>query len=611
MTTADLAKVGGGIASIPVAPAAQVFRGTTMLPQMGNAAATGIGYGALYGSGQGEELQHRAIETAKGAGIGGALGPASVPVARAVGNAAGAAADLFRSRPPALQPYSRGAVDRVARAVADDDLATRYPQQAADLGPEGMLADMGLNLRGQAGAIANQPGPGQQRITDALHSRREGAAGRIAADVDQALGPAANIPETAHATQQYYRQQARPFRDQFQNNPVPFTQGLEDTLGVLANEPRVLVAAARYAAIDPAAGPEQFFARQMPDGSYQFTRVPNATEWDYLKRALDGLARGQDANDRRIYGSLARRVRDQVDDAISPGAPQDSPWARARALEAEDFQIREAIEAGRGAFNRNLTPDQMRAEMYGVGQPPRGGMTQPELAGYGVGARDQVRTIMGNAATAQGENAATGARRALGSDFAREKLETIAGPQAAGQLTRRLDAETVFDNTRQAVTQNSATARRLAAQAEFPNPTARSEVASELGKRSLSGMVAEGVYRIGNALTGGAINERRMSLARDAAEMLIAQGSSRQQVANALLRHAANRQHSQAQRSAIARLAGQVFVGSRQRAIEASDSRPAPSAVQERGRQRASSERNSDWGAIFAAPMLSDMVEAR
>lgn len=573
ITAGDLTKVVGGIASVPVAPVAAAFRGATMLPQMGNALLTGLGYGALYGAGQGEDTTtNRLLEAGKGAAIGGALGPASVPVARGVGNALGYAADMFRRTPQALRGYERGAVNALARSTTDDALAARYQQQVADLGPEGMLADMGGNLRGQAGALANQPGAGQRAITDALNTRREGAAGRITTDVDQALGPAANIPETINATQQHYRAQAAPHRQQFQQNPVPYTQQLDDTLQLLAqNEPAVIRSAERLAAMDNRSGPQQWFARQQPDGTYQIERVPNATEWDYIKRALDGMAHGTSANgnDRRIFGGLAARVRGQVDEAISPGAPQDSPWARARALEAEDFQIRDSVDAGRGAFNRNLTPDQMRAEMYGVGQPPQGGMTPPALAGYQVGARDQVRTIMGTAATAHGENAATGARKALGSDYAREKLDLIAGPQAAGQLTRRLDAETVFEQTRQGAIGNSATAGRQAAQKEFPLPVTPKDKQADIGGKSGSGMVMGAAYRMLSVLGSGTINERNARIARDAAEMLIAQGQARDNVANAIFAYSQTRALSQQQRRSIARIAITVAEGGRQKAIEA------------------------------------------
>jgi len=581
ITTADLEKFAGGVASIPAAPIAHVFRGATMLPQMGNAAIAGIGYGAAYGAGLGDTQDGRAWETAKGAGVGGLLGPASVPLARGASNALGYAAERMRPVPPALQGYERGAVNALVRSTTDDALAPRYAQQAADLGPEGMLADMGGNLRGQASALANQPGPGQQRIIEALNNRREGAAGRITADVDQALGPAANIPETVHATQQHYRAQAAPHRQQFQNNPVPFTQQLDDTLQMLAqNEPGVIREARRYANLDHAAGPQQFFARQLPDGSFEITRVPNAAEWDYLKRALDGMANGRtaSANDQRIYGHLARQLRTQVDEAISPGAPDQSPWAQARRLEAEDFQIRDAIDQGRGAFSRDTTPDQMRADLYGVGQPPRGGMSAAEQAGYGVGARDQVRGIMGTAATAHGENAAAAARSRLGSDYAREKLDIIAGPQAAGQLTRRLDAETAFDQTRQGVLANSATAGRLAAQGEFPNPVAATQRSDIRRQASATGVAYDWTARFINAVSGPTFTEGRMRVARDAAEMLIQQGQARDNVANALFALSQRRNLSRANRQRFVRLAVQVAEGGRGAVIDARAAEPTASS---------------------------------
>ena len=568
VNSSDLRKMAGGIASAPVAPIAHVFRGATMLPQVANATLTGMGYGALYGAGQGEGSD-RLWEAGKGMTIGGAMAPAAVPIAHGVSSGITSLANRMTPRPAALQGYERGAIDRVARAVTDDELAPHYAQRVSELGPEGMLADMGPNLQAQTSAIANTPGGGMTRVTRALQDRRDGAADRIRTDVDQALGPAANIPETIHATQQHYRQVASPHRQQFQHSPVPFTPALEDTLGILTHEPRVLAVAARYAAIDPAAGPRQFFARQLPNGQYEITRVPNATEWDYVKRALDGLAQRPDLNDQRIYGALAARVRTQVDEAISPGAPQDSAWARARALESEDFQMRDSVAAGRNAFNQSLTPDQMRAEMYGVGQPPVGGMSAAQVDGYRLGARDQVRTIMGNAATSHGENAAAAARSKLGSDYAREKLDLVAGPQAASQLTRRLDAETVFDQTRQNVLQNSRTALRQSAQQEFPGPTSKADMARNVGQRSGAGMVLEGGARLLNALTNGAINERRIRIARDAAEMLIAQGQTRDNVANALFAVSQHQQFSIAARRAIARLAMQVAEGTRQKTIEA------------------------------------------
>jgi hypothetical protein len=575
VTAAGVQKVVGGVASAAATPVAQVMRGAGMLPQIVNNGVTGLGLGSLYGAGEGETTKERAVNAGKGAAIGTTLGAVAPVVARGVGNAVGYVGDLVRGVPNAVRGYSKPAVDRVSRAVRDDELPQTYARHRAELGPEGMIADMGDNLGSQASAIAMTPGRGMRTVREGLNDRHEGAAGRIRADVDANLGPAANIPETVAATEAYYRQQAAPFRQAFETSPVPFTHALEANLQhVVERHPNILrdamglAADARFAGLRTA--PPNFFARQQPDGTWIIDRVPSATEWDFIKRSFDNMAQSASASrtDRTLYGNAARRIRDAVDEAISPGNPADSPWARARALEGENFRINDAVEAGAGAFKKGLTPDQMAAEMHGVGQPARGGMTPPELAGYRLGAREDVRNIMGNASTQWGENAATAARSKLGSDHAQEKLGHIVGPQAADDLIARLEAETTFAKTRQHVTQNSLTALRREAQQEFPN-AAGPDRASNLGNKSLYGHIVEGTYRIANALLGGALNERRARIAVDAAEMLVAQGARRDDIARALIQYAQGNALSQARRDLITRLARTIMVGPRQQEIDA------------------------------------------
>jgi hypothetical protein len=571
VTMGGVTKLGGGVASAVATAPINIVRGGALGARMLNEGAKGAIGGALYGSG--EDKENRGRGAVVGGGIGGGLGLVAPAVGTGIGNAYQWARNQLSGLPAALQGYSRGAVTRVGQGVADDGLdAAAYQARVAELGPEGMLADMGENLTGHAGAIANQPGRGMQMLRNALDQRHRTAAGRIRGDVDNALGPAANIPETIEATAQHYRAQAAPHRQQFQNNPVPFTQQLDDTLEVLRNDPRILAEARRYANIDPAAGHNQFFARQNANGGWDIERVPNATEWDYIKRALDGMARGggRGSNDERVYGSLARRVRDTVDEALSPGAPAQSPWAMARALEAENFQIRDAAEAGAGAFNKNLTPDQMAAEMYGVGPQGRGAMTQPALQGYQLGARENVRNIMGNASTQWGENGATAARSKLGSDNAREKLRLIVqNPQSADDLVRRLDAETAFARTRQDVSQNSRTAQRQAAQALYPNAAAE----PVRGDITLPGMVVKAGRGLANALFGGAITEARSRVAADAAEMLIAQGAQRDAIVQGLIAHAQTRAVTGSQREAIIGVARALMQGTTAPAVDAATSR--------------------------------------
>lgn len=567
VTAGGVTKLAGAVASAPFAPAARVFQGNAMLPRIGNAAVTGAGYGALYGAGDGESASDRAGNAAIGATLGAGIGGVIPPIAAGVRNGANAMANWARPLPQQLNAMSPGAVSRVSRGVTDDGLTpARYNQQVRELGPEGMLADMGPNLTDQASAIATQPGAGSRTVRTALQNRRQGAAGRVTADVDQALGPARNLVQLEENVVGQARAQAAPHYDQFYQTIVPMTQDLQ---AVMQRVPqRVMAKAQELADLDPN------YARYVSQ-----TGEINGMVYDLIKRASDDLARaaGRGTNEERLFSSLSRDLRNAVDNALSPGQPQAGPWAMGRAISGDGMQFREGLEEGGQAFARGTNPDQMAADLAG--------MSTVQRAGYNEGARGQIRDIMGNAATTQGENSAAAARRALGSENARRKVQMVATPggpfpsqaaaanaqnvgqQRAEQLIRRLEAETRFQNTSNDVLANSRTAGRLAAQKEFPN-AADTSAASEVGKKSLSGAAMEGAYRIGNALMAGALNARRAAIAADAARMLVAQGAERDAFVAGLRQYARDRQVTAAGARALEAVARAVLEGGRQRAVD-------------------------------------------
>lgn len=532
--TSTALQIGGALASIPLAPAATIFRGAAMLPRLGNAVATGLGYGALYGAGEGDTAAERAANAGIGAGVGGAIGAAAAPVAAGVSNAVNWAANRARNIPPALQQYGRGAINRVSRAARDDNVTM---QGITDMGPQGMLADQGPNLRGQVGAIARTPGEGQRIVTDALEARHGGAAGRINADINAGLGPPVDLPATAERITEISRQRAAPFYDTFHRSPVPFTPRLEQTLRTLQEtEPGIIREAQRLSRLDPVTRQQQFFASVGPNG-VTIERVPNAREWDIIKQALDNSAFGAQAtpNDRRIYGHWSREIRDAVDEILSPGNPAASPWAQGRAISGEGTTVNQAIEEGRQAFSRNLSPDEMAAQL----RNPQYGRAQQ--AGYVMGARQGVRDIGGNASTQWGENEATALRSRLGSNYAREKIDQLAvTPGAADRIGRRLDTETEFARTNQAATGNSVTAAAQAAQREFPNAVDPREAGQRLRQTGLTGMALAAGNRFLNAVTSGAVDERNRRIAIDAARMLVNTGADRNAVVQALMQYAQN-----------------------------------------------------------------------
>lgn len=573
VTTGGLTSLASGIATAPLAPVARIMQGATILPRAVNLGATGAGYGALYGSGEGNSLEERGSNALMGFGVGAGLGVAAPVVGAGVGNALTRYTSGNAVLPRELQRFDRAAIDRVRQAAEMDNLT---PDHMADvsvrLGREGMMADASENLRTITEGLNQQPGPARNIITQAMTRRQEGAPYRIEQGVNEALGEPANLPATIRATEEHYRQAARPLYDQFYETEVARSPQLNRVISQIQRSAPGAFRKAQQLAVADGTNP-RFLARLEADpmapmtggadravrGQRQWTPV----ELDYLKRAVDDIARNAPpgSNEARIYGGLARALRSTVDETISPGAAADSPWAQARQIAGDGIRVEEAVEAGRGAFNRNLSADQLEANMAGVSDMERQAMT--------LGAREALRSNMSNASTNFGPSGDRSARRLLNAPENRRKMEMLAEtPQGAQRLTSRIEAENDMAETFNQVTSNSATARRQAARDIIPRQYDPA-TSKELRGTSLSGFAAEGVSRLANMLSGNYLNERNMRIAQQMAEMLVAQGVSRDNIARGILEMMNRQRLSAAQRNNINRFAESLLRGSAPVTIDA------------------------------------------
>jgi hypothetical protein len=556
-------KIVGGVASLPIMPAVAAVRGATMLPRVINGMVNGTVYGTVSGAGEGEGKE-RIVNAGTGAGIGGTLGTVAPVVAKGIGNAYGAVRDYFKGVPAPLDQYSRGAVNKVVRAGNDDSVLNSGLVPKLDtMGPEAVIGDMGPNLRGQVGALARTPGKNQATVLNTLDQRAAGAGGRISQEVDRGLGRPVDLPSAERTIDAFYKRQADPHYTQFHGTPIPYTPELERIVNVLKNEPSVLKDARRMVDMDPSPGAKSFFAKQDRQGNWVVERVPNAQEWDYIKQALDGLAHGATAtkNDTRIYGHWANRIKDEVDNILSPGNPAASPWAQGRALAGEGITTGKAIDEGRQAFSKGVSPDEMRDTMRNYGPA--------QTAGYTLGARQNVRDIAGNASTKWGANDDSAMRSRLGSEYAREKLNMLERQPGGGdRIANRLDTETTFDKTRTAASGNSVTAAMQAAQKEFPGAVDNIDVGRSLGSQGGVGLLLRAGNKVANALTGGMINERRAAQAADAASILVNNGYDRNAVAKALVDYANSRASTAAGKATVERIAQSLLEGSRSALID-------------------------------------------
>lgn len=571
VTGSGLTQLAGGVMSAPVTPVLRAMGGNGLLSNMVNYGVTGGVLGAAHGSGMGNTAEERLYNAGVGGALGTGLGAAAPVVARGVGNASNYIMDRRQPLPPGVGQFDRRAVANVADAADADQIFTPgsrnfAPARAATLGREGMLADYGPNLRAEAGAIAQKPGEGMTVIRDALTARREAAPTRIRSDMNQNFGMPANIPQTLEATRQNARQMAGPLYQQFYASLINPTERLNGYLRRAASTGAVRRAQQIMEAegIDP-----RILTRYLDDPMTAMTgqqrriqqRVPHGLELDYIKRGIDDLANSAEprSNLQRIYRELARNLRTEVDRIISPQNPQQSVWAQARAIWEEGTDLENSVTAGRGAYARNLSADQLQADMQGL--------NHVEELGYRLGAREAQRAQMDTAATTMGEAGDNAARKMNNSLENQRKNTLLYGAPASQNMSRRITAENRMAQTDSEVMANSATAIRLQAQKKYPGPV-QQDTANTVGQKSGVGFIAEGVVRVGNILRAGAINEARQRRALDAARMLVAQGADRNQIVNGLRVYAQRRRLSRQANAAIENLITTIAEGGRQPLID-------------------------------------------
>lgn len=552
--TSGITKLAGGLLSAPVSPMVNVLRGGTIIPQMGNAMATGAVYGGLYGSGEGTGAAERGVNAGIGAGAGLAFG-AAVPLAMQGGKAVANAMTPKRA-PKAVAKFHPGATDRLVRSVGDDLVspggsAKAYAAQAGKLGEKGMLLDMGSNLIGQADAIASQPGRGKAVVRGALRARDRGAPSRLEGAVNKTIGAGSDFSETgAKAFVEKSQEMARPLYKEFENTHVKITPALRKIM----NRVRALAPN-----IDETIAQRMFADDVSPDVINN-----NGAVLNYMKRTMDAIAKkaSQDG-DKGLTGTarkLARELRNEVDKILSPNNPKDSIYAKARAEARRGLSFEQGYKDGKTVLNNATSLDEMR-----IANQTR---TPDELAGLKYGAREDIRKKMYTARsafdeTSQLKSQATAGRRHLSSQETRGKLRELVGAGNARDLVRSLDAEGQMAGVSNAIQGNSATAGRQAAQKEFPNAVAvnAGDAANELGKKNLGGLAMEAGYRILNFLSNGWVDESRRMIAEDAAEMLVAQGLKRDEIASALIQLAQQEVKSDAGRKAIMGLAQGILRG--------------------------------------------------
>lgn len=506
-------QLGGGLASgVAAAPAAASVLGSlpSTASSLGGAIGLGAASGAADGFARGEGMQGRTEGGIIGGGIGAGVGLVAPMIGKGMSSAYKAVAEAVNAnRNLAPLGLSRPAAEVLQRTLeAEGTLGGRGAANIAAAGPDAMLADAGYGSRQLLDTVMQSGGPGASLAREAVENRANAAGHRITAALDQHLG----APVGLQSAEEAIRAGSAPARgaayDAAYSLPVDYASPAGQRLEALVRSrvPASVINRANGLMRIEGAQSRQILANMADDGTVTFEQLPDVRQLDYIKRALDDVARagdgagalGGNTAEGRAYGNLARELRDTLAGAV----PE---YGTALRTAAEPIAARRALEFGSEMMSPSVSRDEVARMLSG--------MTPPELAQARAGIRSAIDEKVANVRAVMSDpnvdaRQAAQAIKDLSSDAARDKVRLAIGDQAAGDLFRDLDHAGRAFELRAGVARNSATYPRQVMNetinaASDPGPVGlllRGEVpkASKAVVQALTGLTPGRDVRIGD-----------------------------------------------------------------------------------------------------------------
>ena len=439
-------------------------------------AVVGAPAGALAGTGMAdpdpnlsfmESMNERVTGGATGAGLGmlfgGTVGKVSPYIGSAVEKTVSSARGAFvGAQSKALRQIGQ-AIERDSKTIES------LMRKKAVMGPEAGIADIGgTNMMDLLDTIANQPGRAKDRVQRALIGRLQGSRQRLKDSIRGLVHPDAdNLASARQQIENNLRTQAAPLYDQAYRTPIQVT----DTIKGILDRPKIkpLVNKAIQMAKSDTDLPEDLLAGIDPEN-------PNVVLLDYVKRAIDDRVLKTKGNEQRIFRNAADKLRSAVDDQV------DS-YRQARQIYGSEAGRLEALEMGQNVF---------REAKKGVDvEKAFNSMTAEQKEMFRLGASNEMFRIMDNIPdTIEGRPGASLISKLYSSPAQKKTVDMLMEtPQAARNFKRSLEAERSFFKSANKVLGNSATARRLANEADSALDVSE---AAELSTGSIAGIIRAG-----------------------------------------------------------------------------------------------------------------------
>jgi len=414
-----------------------------------------------------------AADTAKGAGYGAAIGTPLEKGLGAIGDTVsrygGEFLENFTRQGKAVNKLaeqlsiSQNAANIIFKMVAKGMNLQSMVANLRKAGNDGMIIDADKAIAQLGDAINAQGTPNAGRIiTNAAELRAANQAEQLRPTMDATLGPP---PEGMQTAVDAVASRTAPGREAAYelaySRPIDYSsdagQEIERIFDVLhKNAPRDFNGAIQSANVNMAAdGKEnmQLMAKELDDGTFQFIKMPNMIQLDYLKQAL------QQTYDKT--GDIGyKKFSEQLRDAGVRAVPE---YGAALKLGQEKIVETEVMQMGGKFLQNNVNIDQLKDAVKIA--------SDAEMDAIKLGARNQIEEILDqtrkNIGTVGDDKSGATAEesrkllRILSSDSSRKKLRLILGDSEAQVLFNKLDEVTAGLQLLNSVGENSRTAIRI------------------------------------------------------------------------------------------------------------------------------------------------------
>ncbi len=369
-----------------------------MARNMGAAAATAAGYGALSAAGESESQGQNLLSDilSRGASSGMVAG-ASVPIVNILAGITGRGARML---PPSMQPAGASTGDFATRKVAeqlirDKPEGVRKPMERLlahqrGMGNEARIVDLGgAQTHRTLDTLATLPGRTPEAASQAAIERASGRGASIMRDADRALGTqGAKYLQTLDELETQAMQASKPYYDQIREVNIPVQGGLR---AVLEKANKYLGGADEYAATLGITGTglkDALIGTNVigVSGNRVKTAVAPLSRFDALKQYLYDTEQAYLREGSKNQAAAITGIRRQLIDELDKLSPKDeagrSIYKMARDAYAGPSQLKDAAELGRKAFDadkdfaireaiKDMSPSEVAAMRVGLMQAIR------------------------------------------------------------------------------------------------------------------------------------------------------------------------------------------------------------------------------------------------